>query len=63
MININEQEDRLFVITKAVLEHIGHIVSEKDYYSHEHTKRLSDKDKIYGKGTREKQDHGRRQNT
>lgn len=50
VININEQEDGSFVITKAILEHFGHIVSEKDYYSHEHTKRLSDKDKIYVKG-------------
>ena len=49
LININDQEDGSFVITKAILEHFGHIVSEKDYYSHEHTKRLSDKDKIYVK--------------
>ena len=49
MININEQDDGSFVITKAILEHSGHVVSEKEYFSHEHTKRLNEDEKAFVK--------------
>ena len=44
---INENDDGSWEISKATLEHFGHQVSQKDYYVHEHTKRLRDEDKEY----------------
>ena len=39
---IGENDDGSWVVTKALLEHFGHQVSRKDYYMHEHTKRLNE---------------------
>ena len=46
---VNENEDGSWEITKTVLEHFGHAVSKRDYYLHEHTKRLNEDDKDYVK--------------
>ena len=44
---INENDDGSWEVTKAILEHYGHPVSKKDYYMHEHTKRLQEEDRDY----------------
>ena len=44
IIVLNEYDDGSWEITKTVLDHFGHSVSKKDYYLHEHTKRLNDDD-------------------
>ena len=41
-----------WVVTKAALEHFGHPISKKNFYSHEHTKRLNEEDKEYVKELR-----------
>ena len=46
---VNENDDGTWVVSKTVLEHFGHSVTKKDYYMHEHTKRLDDGDKEYVK--------------
>ena len=47
---INENDDGSWEVSKATLEHFGHSVTKKDYYLHEHTKRLNEDDKEYVKG-------------
>ena len=44
---LNENDDGSWEITKTVLDHYGHSVSKKEYYMHEHTKRLNDEDQEY----------------
>ena len=46
---LNENDDGSWEISKTVLEHFGHAVSKRDYYIHEHTKRLNENDKDYVK--------------
>jgi hypothetical protein len=46
---LNENDDGSWEITKTVLEHFGHVVSKRDYYLHEHTKRLNENDEDYVK--------------
>ena len=46
-ININEAEDGSWYTTKTVLTHTGHPILKKNYYSHEHNKRLNAEDKEY----------------
>ena len=35
-----ENDDGSWSVAKTILDHFGHTVSKKDYYAHEHTKRL-----------------------
>ena len=44
---IMENDDGTWEITKAVLEHYGHILNKQEYYSHAHTKRLTEADQCY----------------
>ena len=43
-ININEQDNGSFVVTKAILDHINHPVSKKDFFTHQHAKVLNNDD-------------------
>ena len=47
LINLNKAEDGTWYTTKTVLQHKGHPVSKKNFYSHEHNKRLNEEDKDY----------------
>ena len=49
-INLNEQEDGSWEVTTCILEHVGHPVSSKVFYSHQQSKKLDDDDKEFVKG-------------
>ena len=44
---ITENDDGSWEITKAVLDHFGHLVNQREYYAHEHTKRLNNEEQDY----------------
>ena len=49
-INLNEQEDGSWEVTTCILEHVGHPVSSKVFYSHQQSKKLDDDDKEFVRG-------------
>ena len=49
-VNINEQYDGSWMVTKCVLDHSGHPVTSHDFFSHESYKRLTEDDKEFIKG-------------
>ena len=49
-ININEQDDGSWLVTACVLEHVGHPVTEANFYSHQQAKKLDDENKEFVKG-------------
>ena len=47
--NLNQQWDGSWVVTKCYLEHSGHPVSKQDYFSNAHVKKLNPDDFEYVK--------------
>ena len=48
-VNLNQQWDGSWVVTKCYLEHSGHPVSKQDYFSNAHVKKLNPDDFEYVK--------------
>ena len=49
-VNLNEQEDGSWEVTTCHLEHEGHPLTSKLFYSHQQSKKLGDDDKEFVKG-------------
>ena len=48
-VNLNEQEDGSWMVTSLILDHVGHPVTQADFYSHQVARQLEPKDKAYVK--------------
>ena len=46
---LTENLDNSWSVTKAVLEHFGHLVTKKEYYRHTQTRRLDEDEEIYAR--------------
>ena len=44
---ITENMDKTWTITKVILEHFGHVVTEKEYYRHSQNRKLDEEEKDY----------------
>jgi hypothetical protein len=49
-VNLNEQEDGSWEVTTCNLEHDGHPITSKLFYSHQQSRKLDDDDKEFVKG-------------
>ena len=47
--NLNEQEDGSWMVTSLILDHVGHPVTQADFYSHQVARQLEPKDKAFVK--------------
>ena len=48
-VNINENKDGVWVVTKLCLEHQGHVLSQENYFSYPHVRKLTEDDLDYVK--------------
>ena len=49
-IKLNEQGDGTWVVKNCILDHVGHPVTESNFYSHQQARKIDEDDKEFVKG-------------